>query len=143
MQRWLNLVGSCRSSRRPPIQGACLLQVISEHLLEFDAPRRVQHFGESFRKLRLDRVEFLQLAPVYLAKSVNVHVLSPWCGFELSFGYTHEESEVRSSCCMTHRRLSRMKRRPNAKGRDFGRRGSEAACSLGERSLAWATISAP
>ena len=46
------------------------------------------HFGESFRKLRLDRVEFLQLAPVYLAKSVNVHVLSPWCGFELSFGYT-------------------------------------------------------
>jgi hypothetical protein len=62
--------------------------VILEHLLEFDAPRRVQHFGESFRKLRLDRVEFLQLAPVYLAKSVNVHVLSPWCGFELSFGYT-------------------------------------------------------
>src|SRR4051812_37161530 len=66
--------------------GSVSLQVISEHLLEFDAPRRVQHFGESFRKLRLDRVEFLQLAPVYLAKSVNVHVLSPWCGFELSFG---------------------------------------------------------
>src|SRR5205823_2009228 len=67
---------------------ACLLQVISEHLLEFDAPRRVQHFGESFRKLRLDRVEFLQLAHVHLAKGVNVHVLSPWCGFELSLGYT-------------------------------------------------------
>jgi hypothetical protein len=68
--------------------------VISEHLLEFDAPRRVQHFGESFRKLRLDRVEFLQLAPVYLAKSVNVFMCS-LLGAASSYpsGTPHEESE--------------------------------------------------